>query len=427
MNKPSPSLEPGSHDGGARVPLTLRRGVSTFGIGVIGFMAANLVPFMIIALVDQHGLTPTEAGTVMTACLLSTAISCLLTSRLSAGDGRYGVARAGLLLAAAGFGVAALVPSTPIAIAGIVLGGLGGGGSISASGAALAALRNPNRMSGISSLSNRAIVTVVLALIPLLGTGMVSAFGLLAILALLFLGTTAWMPKALTVSRKVTFDAGTTPSSVPARPAPSRKITIAGFSLLACFGLWALGEDSLWAVAGSMGADQAGIGDQEIGLMLSASTAGGLLFGAAASYAGDRLGRTVPLVVLLLLGGSLKLASGLAADPTWYIVIIIAWNTVYALAFMYVVSVAVALDVRGVWSAALSGTYLIGSAFSPLFGTFIAETLGYAPLTTILAAFSFLLLVPFVVISRVAVQAEKDAVAAALTATEPQFNQAAIV
>ncbi|HKU30221.1 MAG TPA: MFS transporter [Arthrobacter sp.] len=404
-------------DSAGRVALTARRGISTFGIGVVGFMAANLVPFMIIALVDQHGLTPTEAGTVMTACLLSTAISCLLTSRWTALSGRHTVARIGLLLSAAGFGIAALVPVTPLAIAGIILGGLGGGGAISSSGAALAALRNPNRMSGISGLANRAIVTVVLALIPLLGVGMLSAFGLLAILALAFAATAGWMPDAAaggSLPRDGGPDVGRSPetdkSPVPGQAAgASRRVMIAGVSLLACFGLWAVGEDSLWAVAGSMGAAHAGIGDQEIGLMLSISTAGGLVFGAVASYAGERLGRTPTLIVLLLLGGGLKFAAGLIDDPFWYMLVIIAWNTVYALAFMYVVSVAVALDARGFWSAALSGTYLIGSAFAPLFGTFVAEALGYVPLSAILSAFSFILLVPFVLVSRVAAGVEARA------------------
>ncbi len=430
------SLSP-TPDASGRVPLTWRRGISTFGIGVIGFMAANLVPFMIIALVDGHGLTPTAAGTVMTACLLSTALGCLLTSRWSARSGRYVVARGGLFLAAAGFGAAAVVPLAPVAIAGIILGGLGGGGAISSSGAALAALRNPNRMSGISGLANRAIVTVVLALIPMFGTGMLSAFGLLALLALAFALTSGWMPAAAAepsgTAASGTAASGTAAADVGRSPAAPGKapllVTIAGFSLLACFGLWALGEDSLWAVAGSMGAENAGIGDADMGLMLSASTAGGLVFGAIASYLGDRLGRTVPLLVLLLLGGGLKLAAGLVHDPGTYMLVIIAWNTVYALAFMYVVSVAVALDVRGFWSAALSGTYLIGSAFSPLFGTFIAENFGYMPLTAILSAFSFLLLVPFLVISRVAAGVEKSAAEASAPAVPvaEQFNQAAIV
>ncbi|WP_205571848.1 MFS transporter [Arthrobacter celericrescens] len=425
---PSPTL-----DASGRVPLTWRRGISTFGIGVIGFMAANLVPFMIIALVDGHSLTPTAAGTVMTACLLSTAVGCLLTSRWSARSGRYVVARGGLFLAAAGFGAAALVPVTPVAIAAIILGGLGGGGAISASGAALAALRNPNRMSGISGLANRAIVTVVLALIPLFGTGMLSAFGILALLALAFVLTSGWMPAAAAAPDATSASGPTVGADVGQSPAVPRKapllVTIAGFSLLSCFGLWALGEDSLWAVAGSMGAEQTGISDADMGLMLSISTAGGLVFGAIASYLGDRLGRTVPLLVLLLLGGGLKLAAGLVNDPGTYMLVIIAWNTVYALAFMYVVSVAVALDVRGFWSAALSGTYLIGSAFSPLFGTFIAETLGYVPLTAILSGFSFLLLVPFLVISRVAARVEKEgaAVSAPDSSDAAQFNQAAIV
>ncbi|UVJ40231.1 MFS transporter [Arthrobacter sp. CJ23] len=420
MSKTSLSL-----DSGGRVPLTFSRGISTFGIGVVGFMAANLVPLMIIALMDGHGLSPTAAGTIMTACLLSSAASCLLTSRWTALSGRYVVARAGLLLAAAGFGAAALIPSTPVAIVGIILGGLGGGGAVSAGGAALAALRNPNRVSGISGLANRAVVTVVLALIPLFGTGMLSAFGFLACLSLAAFFSAGWLPVAeATPARDVPYAPETDGRPDVGRPpAASRRLTLAGFTLLACFALWALGEDSLWAVAGSMGTAQAGVGEQELGLVLSASTAGGLVAGAAMAYVGNRLGRTVPLAALLVLGGVLKLAAGFATDPTWYMVSVIAWNTVYAIAFMYVVAVASALDASGRWSAPLLGVYLIGSAFSPLFGTLIAETLGYVPLAVILAGFSFVLLVPFTVIARLSTRVEREASA---SGSQPEFNHAAI-
>jgi Amidohydrolase family len=46
-----------------RVPLTATRGISVFGISVVGFMTANLVPVMIVALTREIGFSDAEAGT----------------------------------------------------------------------------------------------------------------------------------------------------------------------------------------------------------------------------------------------------------------------------------------------------------------------------------------------------------------------------
>jgi len=399
-----------------RVPLTATRAVSVFGISVVGFMTANLVPVMIFALTGERGFSDTEAGTLMTGSLLACAAACLLTSRLAAGNGRYLVARAGLVLTAAGFGAAAFIPSAPAVVAGVLIGGLGAGGAVSAGGAALGALRNPDRASGISGFTNRAIVSVVLFVIPALGAGMGSAFGLLAGLALAALFTTSWLP-----GRPAAF---ATPATAAAAPkAASPKTTIAGFGLLACFALWALSEDSLWAVAGTMGADQAQLDETGMGLVLSLSTLGGLLASGLIGVAGRRLGRTAPLAVALVAGAALKMLSGVVTDPGLYMAVIIAWNTIYMLSFIYIVAAAAALDASGRWSAPVLGVYLVGSSFAPFFGTFVSAAAGYDVLGYVLGGMSLVLMVPLVAISRISVRTEQ----AAAGQVPAEINKAAIV
>lgn len=412
-----------------RVPLTATRAVSVFGISVVGFMTANLVPVMIVALTGELGFSDTEAGTLMTGSLLACAITCLLTSKLAAGSGRYAVARAGLVLTAAGFGAAAFIPSAPVVVAGVLIGGLGAGGAVSAGGAALGALRNPDRASGISGFTNRAIVSVVLFVIPALGAGMGSAFGLLAGLALAALFTTAWLPNRPGTTGTVTEGIATTgagtsaTAAVPAHPKSSRTTTIAGFGLLACFAVWALSEDSLWAVAATMGADQARLDETGMGLVLSLSTLGGLLASGLIGVAGRRLGRTAPLAVALVAGAALKLLSGIVTDPGLYMGVIIAWNTIYMLAFIYIVAAAAALDASGRWSAPVLGVYLVGSSFAPFFGTFVSAAAGYDILGFVLAGMTLALTIPLVVISRISVRTERAA-AGHVTA---EINKAAIV
>jgi hypothetical protein len=242
-----------------------------------------------------------------------------------------------------------------------------------------------------------------------------SAFGLLAGLALAALFTTAWLPDRPT---------GTEPAAaVTSSIKSSRKTTIAGLGLLASFAVWALSEDSLWAVAATMGADQAQLDETGMGLVLSLSTLGGLLASGLISVAGRRLGRTVPLAVALLAGAALKILSGTVTDPGLYMAVIIAWNTIYMLAFIYIVATAAALDASGRWSAPVLGVYLIGSSFAPFFGTFIAATAGYDVLGYVLAAMTLVLTVPLILISRISVRTEK----ADATEASVDINKAAIV
>ncbi|MEN0138355.1 MAG: MFS transporter [Rhodococcus sp. (in: high G+C Gram-positive bacteria)] len=387
-----------------RVPLTLGRGIATFSVLVVGYITANLIPLMIIAMVDDLGVTQTVAGAVLTGSLLATALVCLATTRWAAGRSRHLLGRVSLVVMAAGFGVAAVIHSAPIACAAIIVGGIGAGGAVAVGGAALAALNNPNRVSGISGLVNRTAVTGVLALIPILGLHMTNAFGIVAVLALATVFTIPRLPSAPAVDDE--------PSAAHTRtPLPEgvteRKLAVAGFSLLVLFAIWAVGEDSLWAVSGIMGAEHASLTEQQMGLALSLSTAGGIAVALVLTALGSRLGRTVPTAVLLGLGAALKLGSCLATDSTTYLVLIIAWNTVYAAAFIFVVAVAAALDSSGRWSAPLLGTYLVGSAFAPLFGTLVTGAVGYVAFGFVLAGISLVLLVPIVWIARLSTRTEQ--------------------
>ncbi len=126
-----------------RVPLTANRGIAVFSIGVMGFITANLIPpLMIVAMVEDLGVTESAAGAVLTASLLVCAVTCLATTRIASGRHRHLLGRVSLIAMAAAFGVAAIAPSTTIACAAIIVGGIGAGGSASVGGAALAALTN---------------------------------------------------------------------------------------------------------------------------------------------------------------------------------------------------------------------------------------------------------------------------------------------
>ena len=106
----------------------------------------NLSPYMIAAAQSALGVDVLTASWIVTGALLATAVTGLATAPLCAGQHRLLVARVGLVVAAAGFGAAALVPAPGVVVAGLLLGGIGAGGAVSSSGAALAAFINPDRV-----------------------------------------------------------------------------------------------------------------------------------------------------------------------------------------------------------------------------------------------------------------------------------------
>ena len=54
--------------------------------------------------------------------------------------------------------------------------------------------------------------------------------------------------------------------------------------------------------------------------------AGGLVTAVVLMFLGERIGRAVPLAVLLVAGGALKLVAAVTTDPTVYTIALIAWK-----------------------------------------------------------------------------------------------------
>jgi len=84
-----------------------------------------------------------------------------------------------------------------------------------------------------------------------------------------------------------------------------------------------------------------------------------------------------------------------------FIVVFIAWNTIYAIAFLYFVATAAALDADGRWSGPLLAVYLVGSALTPVIGAALVESFGYQGFVTVLGVASFVLAVPAFLVARV--------------------------
>ncbi|MEV8338296.1 MFS transporter [Leucobacter sp. NPDC077196] len=397
-------------DADPRLPLTLRNGSATFLIALASLMMANLAPFIITAL-DSLGFDAVASGNILTWALLASAVVGLGTGRIASGRLRRPLAIAGLIIAVVAFGAAALVPATPVIVTGLIVGGAGVGAAISTSGAAIAALRNPNRISATSGLVNRALITVILAVIPLIGITQGSVFGTLALISLVGLALAVWLPNAPEHAAPV----DVTQSLQIAEP---RRITIAGIAILFLFPIWGTSEDAIWTMAPVLG-DALGIDEQSLGFTLSLSAAGGILGMLIAAVIGNRFGRAWPLAIALVIGGALKIWTGVTADPVTFAVLIIAVSSIYAFAFALFIATAAGLDARGRWSGPLLGAYLVGSSFAPLIGGVLIEGIGIAPFTLITGIVSFVVIVPMVFVARVSTGAERALARSAARDAEP--------
>ncbi|WP_239683920.1 MFS transporter [Leucobacter musarum] len=394
----SQTMPPRPADTDPRHPLSLRNGSATFLIALASLMMANLAPFIITALMTL-GFDAVAAGNILTWALLASAVVGLGTGRIASGRLRRPLAIAGLVVAVLAFGLATFVTAPAVAITGLIVGGAGVGAAISTSGAAIAALRNPNRVSATSGLVNRALITVILAIIPLIGITQGSVFGTLAGISLVGLALTSWLPNAPEHAAPV----DVTSSLQIAEP---RRITIAGIAILFLFPLWGTSEDAIWTMAPVMG-DALGIGEQSLGFTLSLAAGGGIVGMVIAAIIGDRFGRAWPLAIALVIGGALKVWTGLTTDPTTYAVLIIAVSSIYAFAFALFIATAAGLDARGRWSGPLLGAYLVGSSFAPLIGGLFIAWFGIGGFTLITGIVSFAVIVPVVLVARVSTGAER--------------------
>lgn len=383
-----------------RVPLQPRNGTAVFLVSLAGLMMANLAP-LIMSVLEQVGFDVIASGNILTWGLFASAVVGLGTSRAAAGTHRRAIAASGLVVAVAGFLFAALNDQPNLVVTGFIIGAIGVGTAISTSGAAIAALRNPNRVSATSGVVNRLLVMVVLAVIPVLGLAQITVFGALALLSLLSLAVTVWLPSTPEHSSvDAITDTAVEPSKSP------RRVMIAGIGILIVFPLWGTSEDAVWTLAPVLGG-AVDLGEQSLGFALSAAAGVGAAAMVVVTLSGSRIGRALPLAIALALGGATKIWIGMTTDPQTLAVLIVVVNTIYAFAFVLFLATAAGLDARGSWSGPLIGAYIVGSSFAPIIGAWIIDVVGIPTFGVTMGIVSFVLIIPTVLIARISTRVEK--------------------
>lgn len=149
-----------------------------------GYLAAYLLPTIVGRVADSLRLSPTQAGLIGSALLLSSAAAGLTLAARVERVGARRAARTGLLLAVVGYGTAALATTTPILVAGAMVGGFGSGTATAVAATGIAAQKDPHRASTLGLLSVSALACALYLTIPRISEGSFLPFAALAATAL---------------------------------------------------------------------------------------------------------------------------------------------------------------------------------------------------------------------------------------------------
>ncbi|MHC3473280.1 MFS transporter [Streptomyces sp. 7R007] len=351
-----------------------------------GYLAPYLLPTTVGRLDSGLPLTATQAGAVGSALLLSSASAGFALAARVDRIGPRTLARAGLALAVAGYGTAALTTTVWAVVAGAVLGGFGSGTATTVAASGIAGRPDPHRVTTLGLLGVSALAGAVYLTVPRLGPGHGLPLAAIALTALAVWPLTGRLPVRAALPQ-----AARTGTRLP-HPR-------SGLLLAAAMLCWSLAQNALWGVSGRIGLVQAHLSEATVGAVFAVALGAGLLGVTVAGAAGPRLGRALPVGAgTALIAGCIAVsasATGLASFASGEI----AWNLLYPVVLSYVIGLAASLDPRGRWAVLVGSASSLGTAAGPLTGSLLAARAGFPVMGAVLAAGLLVIAVPMTAVA----------------------------
>ncbi|MGW6907568.1 MFS transporter [Streptomyces sp. NPDC054940] len=352
-----------------------------------GYLAPYLLPTVVGRLDAGLPLSPTQAGAVGSALLLSSASAGFaLASRVDRIGARR-LARVGLTLALLGYGGAALAHPVPAVVLGVLVGGLGSGTATAVAATRIAAQPDPHRATTVGLLGVSALAGAVYLTVPHLGPGHGLPLAAIALTALAVWPLTGRLPAGTARSHQSGWDKS---------PLPCRR---QGLTLAVCMLCWSLAQNSLWGVSGWIGLTQAQLTEATVGAVFAVALGAGLLGVTGAGALGPRLGRALPIGAGTALIAACIALSASATDLPTFATGEIAWNTLYPIVLSYVIGLAASLDGRGRWAVLVGSASSLGTAAGPLTGSVLSAQAGFPVMGAALAVGLLVIAVPLTVVA----------------------------
>lgn len=352
-----------------------------------GYLAPYLLPTVVGRLDSGLPLSPTQAGAVGSALLLSSASAGFALASRVERIGARRLARVGLTLALLGYGGAALAHPVPAVVLGVLVGGFGSGTATAVAATRIAAQPDPHRATTVGLLGVSALAGAVYLTVPHLGPGHGLPLAAIALTALAVWPLTGRLPAATARSHRSGWDKS---------PLPHRR---QGLTLAACMLCWSLAQNSLWGVSGRIGLTQAHLTEATVGAVFAVALGAGLLGVTGAGALGPRLGRALPIGAGTALIAACIALSASATDLPTFATGEIAWNTLYPIVLSYVIGLAASLDGRGRWAVLVGSASSLGTAAGPLTGSLLSAQAGFPVMGAVLAAGLLVIAVPLTAVA----------------------------
>ncbi|WP_328427719.1 MFS transporter [Streptomyces sp. NBC_00443] len=352
-----------------------------------GYLAPYLLPTVVGRLDSGLPLSPTQAGAVGSALLLSSASAGFLLASRVERIGARRLARIGLTLAVLGYGVAALAHAVPSVVLGVLIGGFGSGTATAVAATRIAAQPDPHRATTLGLLGVSALAGGVYLTVPHLGPGHGQPLAAIALTALVVWPLTGRLPAATATSHQPGWDG----SGLPHRRQ--------GLTLAACMLCWSLAQNSLWGVSGRIGLTQAQLTETTVGAVFAVGLGAGLLGVTGAGALGPRLGKALPIGAGTALIAACIALSASATDLTTFATGEIAWNTFYPIVLSYLIGLAASLDTRGRWAVLVGSASSLGTAAGPLTGSVLSAQAGFPAMGAVLAVGLLVVAVPMTAVA----------------------------
>ena len=362
--------------GGGLSTLTARVVLGFVGTWVIALMAANMVPVLIAAMVQDLGVSIATAGALATGMTAGSALAMFVTNRFVARVDRPLLGRIGLILMVVGYGFAAVTLTVATVMAGLIIGGIGAGIMIASGTAAASSTENPDKTVAMIMIINRLGATALLAIAPLFHNDLravLTVIACLGVLGLLLAGGLPNMPEN-----------GVSTQTTAGQTTAGTGITVVAVVVAVSMCLWSLTEDMVYSMT-SVLSHNAGITPEMSGALLAGKVFGGLIGAIIAPFALRFLGRAWSLVGIIAVSTLTKIIMITSGSALAYGVSILVWGTMYGAILVLVTGLAAIMDMTGRTGVLVSGFYLAGVAFGPLLGGQLVEVLSAVQYATLVA------------------------------------------